>query len=113
MTKTGILKPKTVEETSQLIKVALGKENADLAVINAKVVNVYTGELLEDQAITVKDKWIAYVGQDVKDAIGPVMNYLSAIGSQKEFGNLSHRFEVAHDFRGNRGQAGHFFFKGG
>lgn len=80
MTKTGILKPKTVEETSQLIKVALGKEKADLAVINAKVVNVYTGELLEDQAITVKDKWIAYVGQDVKDAIGPDTKIIDADG---------------------------------
>jgi adenine deaminase len=78
MTKTGILKPKTVEETSQLIKVALGQEKADLAVINAKLVNVYTGELLEDQAITVKGKWIAYVGQNANDAIGPQTEVIDA-----------------------------------
>jgi len=46
MTMTGILKPKTPEETRQLIQVSLGQEQADLAVINAKVVNVYTAELL-------------------------------------------------------------------
>ncbi len=80
MSKTGILKPKTVEETSQLIKIALGEEQADLAVINAKVVNVYTGELLEDQSITVKDKWIAYVGQNAKDAIGPQTEVIDAAG---------------------------------
>ena len=80
MTKTGILKPKTVEQTSQLIKVALGQEKADLAVINAKVVNVYTGELLEDQSITVKDKWIAYVGQNAQDAIGPQTEVIDADG---------------------------------
>ena len=34
MTITGILRPKTAEESSQLINVALGKEKADLAVIN-------------------------------------------------------------------------------
>ena len=80
MTKTGILKPKTVEETSQLIKVALGKEKADLAVLNAKVVNVYTGELIEDQSITVKDKWVAYVGQNAQEAIGPETEVIDAAG---------------------------------
>ena len=67
MTSTAILKPKTVEETSQLIQVALGQAKADLAIINAKVVNVYTAELLEGQSIIVKGKWIAYVGPNAKD----------------------------------------------
>jgi adenine deaminase len=80
MTKTGILKPKTPEETRQLMKVSLGEEKADLAVINAKMVNVYTGELLEDQSITVKDKWIAYVGQNAGDSIGPQTEVIDAGG---------------------------------
>jgi adenine deaminase len=80
MTKTGILKPKTVAETKQLIKVALGEEKADLAVVNAKIVNVYTGELLEDQAITVKGKWIAYVGQNAAEAVGPDTQVIDAEG---------------------------------
>jgi len=80
MTKIGILAPKTAAETSQIIQVALGKEPADLAVINAKVVNVYTGELLEAQTITVKDKWIAYVGRNAQDAIGPHTEVIDAAG---------------------------------
>ncbi|MEJ2164991.1 MAG: adenine deaminase C-terminal domain-containing protein [Desulfobacterales bacterium] len=80
MSKSGILKPKTVEETKQLIKVALGEEKADLAVVNAKIVNVYTGEILEDQAITVKAKWIAYVGQNAAEAIGPDTEVIDADG---------------------------------
>ena len=80
MTVTGILKPKTAEEIQQLIKVALGEEKADLAVLNAKIVNVYTGELLENQAITVKGKWIAYVGKNAGDAVGPDTQVIDAEG---------------------------------
>jgi len=80
MPTTGFLKPKTLEETSQLIKVALGKEKADLALINANLVNVYTGELLKDQSITVRGKWIAYVGPNARDAIGPQTEVIDAQG---------------------------------
>ena len=80
MTATGLLKPKTPEEASQLMKVALGEEKADLAVINAKIVNVYTGELLEDQSVTVKGKWIAYVGQNAGDSMGPQTEIIDARG---------------------------------
>jgi len=80
MTATGPLKPKTPEEASQLMKVALGEEKADLAVINAKIVNVYTGELIEDQSITVKGQWIAYVGQNAGDSIGPQTEVIDARG---------------------------------
>ena len=80
MTATGPLKPKTPVEASQLMKVALGEEKADLAVINAKIVNVYTGELIEDQSITVKGQWIAYVGQNAGDSIGPQTEVIDARG---------------------------------
>jgi adenine deaminase len=80
MMKTGYLKPRTPDENIQLTKVALGEEKADLAVINAKIVNVYTGELLEDQSVTVKGKWIAYVGQNAGDSIGPQTEIIDARG---------------------------------
>jgi len=80
MTATGILRPKSAEETKKLINVALGKEKADLALINANVVNVYTGELLKNQTITVKGKWIAYVGPNARDAIGPATEVIDAAG---------------------------------
>ena len=80
MTTTGILKPKSVAETHQLMKVALGEEKADLTVVNAKVVNVFTGEILPDLGIAVKGKWIAYVGQKAGDSIGPQTEVIDAKG---------------------------------
>jgi len=80
MMKTGYLKPRTPDENIQLTKVALGEEKADLAVINAKIVNVYTGELLEDQSVTVKGKWIAYVGPNAGDSMGPQTEIIDARG---------------------------------
>jgi len=80
MAATGLLKPKTPEESRQLMKVALGEEKADLAVINAKIVNVYTGEILKDQSVTVKGKWIAYVGQNAGDSIGEQTEVIDAAG---------------------------------
>jgi len=80
MRNTGILKPKSVEEMQLLIKVALGQEKADLAIVNAKVVNVYTGEILPDLGIATKGKWIAYVGENADDAIGPHTKVIDAGG---------------------------------
>jgi adenine deaminase len=80
MTSTGILKPKSVVETHQLMKVALGEVKADLAIVNAKVVNVYTGEILPDLGIAIKDKWIAYVGENAADTIGPQTEVIDAAG---------------------------------
>ena len=80
MTASGILKPKSVAETHQLMKVALGEEKADLTVVNANVVNVYTGEILPDLGIAVKGKWIAYVGENAGDTIGPQTQVIDAGG---------------------------------
>ena len=78
MTTNGTLKPKSAEEMHLLMKVALGEEKADLSIINANIVNVYTGEILKDHAITVKGNWIAYVGKNAADAIGPQTEVIDA-----------------------------------
>jgi len=80
MMKTGYLKPRTPDENIQLTKVALGEKEADLVIVNADVVNVYTGEILKDQTISVKDKWIAYVGQNAGDSMGPQTEIIDARG---------------------------------
>ena len=54
MAKTGILRPRTSKEAHDLMKVSLGEEKADLVIVNADVVNVYTGEILKDRTISVK-----------------------------------------------------------
>ena len=80
MKKSGPLKPRTPEENLHLMKVALGEEKADLVITNAQVVNVYTGEILKDQTISVMDKWIAYVGQDAQNSIGTQTEVIDAGG---------------------------------
>ena len=50
------------EDTKALMQVAKGNMGADLALINARVLNVYTGELLENYSVCIWNKWIAYVG---------------------------------------------------
>ncbi|MFC1821280.1 adenine deaminase C-terminal domain-containing protein [Thermodesulfobacteriota bacterium] len=67
-------------DVKKLIKVALGQEKADLAVLNTQLVNVYTGEILENHSVCIKDKWIAYVGTDPQDSIGPETHVIDAEG---------------------------------
>ena len=67
-------------DSKTLIKVALGEEKADLALVNAKCVNVYTGELLDNCAISIKEKWIAYVGRDLQNTIGPATQVIDVKG---------------------------------
>ncbi|MGD9300981.1 MAG: adenine deaminase C-terminal domain-containing protein [Desulfobacterales bacterium] len=80
MTATEILRPKSPEETGQLMKVALGEENADLVILNANLVNVYTGEILKDRSVSVKGEWIAYAGKKAADSIGPQTEVIDARG---------------------------------
>ena len=63
-----------------LMNVALGHEKADLAVINANLVNVYSGELLAGQSVCIRDRWIAYVGQNPDPSIGPDTQVIDAAG---------------------------------
>jgi adenine deaminase len=62
------------------MNVALCKTPADLVLVNATLLNVYTGELLKNQSVSVVDKWIAYVGEDAQDAIGTETNVIDVSG---------------------------------
>jgi adenine deaminase len=64
----------------ELARVALGQAEADLAVINAKIVNVYTAELLEGDTVLIKGDKIAYVGPNAKGSIGPQTRIIDAAG---------------------------------
>ena len=64
----------------ELIKVALGSVPADLVIVNASLVNVYTGEQLDGCSVSIKEKWIAYVGHDPDMAIGPRTTVIDARG---------------------------------
>jgi adenine deaminase len=58
------------EESARLIGCALGELPADLVIRGAKLVNVYSGELLEGMEIAVIDGRICYVGPSAKHACG-------------------------------------------
>jgi len=69
----------TQEKRYELMRVALGEAEADLAIINGSVVNVYTGEVEQASVLTKGDR-IAYVGSDTGKAIGPSTQVIDANG---------------------------------
>jgi len=68
------------EQRYQLMKVALGEAEADLAIVNGSVVNVYTGEALEGASVLIKGDKIAYVGKNVGKSIGSSTRVIDAAG---------------------------------
>jgi adenine deaminase len=67
-------------ERVALMRVALGVEPADMVILNASVVNVYTGEIMENCPVAIKGKWIAAVGPGAEKATGPSTLVLDAAG---------------------------------
>ena len=70
---------KSQEKRYELMKVALGEAEADLAIVNGSVVNVYSGEV-EKASVLIKGERIAYVGNDVSKAIGSSTRAIDANG---------------------------------
>jgi adenine deaminase len=68
------------EQRFELMKVALGEAEADLAIVNGSVVNVYTREVLERTSVLVKGNKIAYVGKNVGKSIGSLTRVIDAAG---------------------------------
>jgi adenine deaminase len=68
------------EPVRELIKVALGEAEADLAIVNGDVVNVYTGEIIKRASVLIKGEKIACVGNDAGKSIGPATKVIDAAG---------------------------------
>jgi adenine deaminase len=62
------------------MQVASGRVDADLVVINARLANVYSGEVLEGHCVAVQGQWIAAVGSESAMAIGPQTRVIDARG---------------------------------
>ena len=69
-----------VEHIKTLVRVALGKEKADLVIKGGTLVNVYTGELLENYSVSIKGDKIAFVGEDAGHTIGDSTHVIDASG---------------------------------
>ena len=80
MKRYGLVSETGPEGTLRLMNVTLGLEKADLAIVNGTLLNVYTGEFLENHAVTVKGAWIAYVGDQPEENIGPDTEIIDAKG---------------------------------
>jgi adenine deaminase len=78
---TTALPRKTEEDMQALMRVALGEEPADLVVLNADLVNVYTGEIQRNMGVAVKGRWIARVSAEAGGTIGPDTRVLDASGN--------------------------------
>ncbi|MGO9311908.1 MAG: adenine deaminase, partial [Syntrophobacteraceae bacterium] len=68
------------EERAALMRTALGLEPADMLILNGSVVNVYSGEIVENCPVSMKGKWIAAVGPDAASAAGASTLVLDAAG---------------------------------
>ncbi len=68
------------ESAQQLMKVALGEAEADLALVNGSIVNVYTGEVLTGDTILIKGDKTAYVGKNAQPSIGSSTRVIDASG---------------------------------
>jgi len=69
-----------VDNMKELMKVALGEAEADLAVVNGDIVNVYTGEVLTGDTVLIKGDKIAYVGKNADKSIGSATQVIDATG---------------------------------
>ncbi|MBC8438800.1 MAG: adenine deaminase [Deltaproteobacteria bacterium] len=63
-----------------LMDVAVGTQKADMVVSNCRILNVYTGEIMDDHSIYIKDKWIACVSRDEKNRTGSDTKVIDAKG---------------------------------
>jgi adenine deaminase len=80
MKRYGLLSIEGTQRAREIINVTLGKDKADLVFINAIILNVYTGEWLAHFSVGIKGEWIAYVGDDPGDIIGPDTHVIDAKG---------------------------------
>ncbi|MCG7213645.1 adenine deaminase [Paenibacillus mucilaginosus] len=65
---------------AELVATARGDRKASLVVVNAKLVNVCTAEILEGMAVGVQEGRIAYVGRKPEKLIGPQTRVVDAAG---------------------------------
>jgi adenine deaminase len=86
----------TKPELERLIKGALGEIKADLIIANGRLINVYSGELLDGCEIAVLDRRICYVGPDARHACGDCTEILDARGKYVAPGFIDGHTHIGH-----------------
>ncbi len=80
MKRFGLLS-RGIDEAKAVTEVTLGRAAADLAVVDAVLLNVYTGEMLAGTTVAVKGPWIAWVGTEPGARISPRTTVVDAGGA--------------------------------
>lgn len=95
------------EQLSRLIRGAMGEVKADLIITGGKLVNVYSGEILEGMEIAVVDGRICYVGPSAQHTRGEKSEILDAsdcyispgfIDGHTHIGHYARPFEYLQSF---------------
>jgi len=68
------------QTTKALMRVAAGLEPADRVITHAALVNVFTGEVLDDYTVGIKGERIAYTGAASTHMIGENTHVIDACG---------------------------------
>ncbi|MCJ7683447.1 MAG: amidohydrolase family protein, partial [Desulfobacteraceae bacterium] len=71
---------KEIRDNRKLADIALGREPADTVIRDGVLMDVYTGRILPDRSVAIKDRWIAYVGPDAGHTIGEKTEVIEADG---------------------------------
>ena len=87
---------RTKSELRRLIQGAMGEVKADLIVTGGKLVNVYSGEILDEMEIAVLDGRICYVGPSAAHARGEATKILDAGGLYISPGFIDGHTHIGH-----------------
>src|ERR1041384_5131014 len=88
--------PLSAMEIQRLMRGALGEINADLIVTGGKLVNVYSGEILDGMEIAVLDGRVGHVGPGAAHARGDDTEFLDASGLYISPGFIDGHTHIGH-----------------
>lgn len=86
----------TKQQLARLIRGAMGETKADVIVTGGKLINVYSGEILEGVEIAVLDGRIVYVGPSAKHTCGGATEVIDASGCHLAPGFIDAHTHIGH-----------------
>ena len=83
-------------ELARLIRGAMGEIKADLIISGGKLVNVYSGEILDGIEIAIVDGRVCYVGPSAKHTRGEATEFIDATGCYVSPGFIDGHTHIGH-----------------
>lgn len=84
------------QQLARLIRGAMGEIKADLIISGGKLINVYSGEMLDGMEIAIVDGRICYVGASAKHTRGEATEILDATGCYVSPGFIDGHTHIGH-----------------